>query len=210
MEGGQVKRIVYIFENGIDTVPGDAQGWQARAIRWFAIQAGSFGIAVEYFSGPLLSRVLGQKSRARELAAVISEFIAAGWVVIIVAHSNGADVVRDTLKSLGWPPILAVHLFSAAIPADMKDDGNGFDAALAAGKIDRMRIYVAGEDKALKYGGMFGKWLGYGKLGRKGPMNMSPQAAARVAIVPREEFGHSSWFEPGENFEWSMNQIRNA
>jgi hypothetical protein len=201
-----VKKIVYIFENGIDTVPGDATGWQARAIRWFAIHAGAFGIAVEYFSGPLLSRVLGQNQRARELAAVASEFLAAGWAVVLVAHSNGADVVRDALKQLGWPQISAVHLFSAAIPSDMKE--NGLDGPLAAGKIGRCRVYVAGKDEALKFGGLFG-WLGYGKLGRDGPRNMSPKAGAHVDIVPRTEFGHSSWWEPGENFEWTMNEILN-
>lgn len=199
-----MKRIVYIFENGIDTVPGDATGWQARAVRFFAIKFGAFGVAVEYFSGPLLSRIFGQNARAHELAAVIKEFLDAGWQVVLVGHSNGADVIRDALKRLDWPAIEAIHLFSPAIPADMKD--NGLDAPLAAGKIGRLRIYIGGQDEVLKFGGLFG-WLGYGKLGLDGPNNMSPLATQRVDIKRQPTWGHSSWWEPGANFVWSMKQI---
>lgn len=200
-----MKRIVYIFENGIDTVPGDATGWQARAVRFFAIKFGAFGVAVEYFSGPLLSRIFGQGARARELVAVISEFLDAGWQVVLVGHSNGADVIHDALKLLRWPQILAVHLFSAAIDSDMKQEG--FDYALRTGQIQRMVIYTGGKDVVLGFWARLVGWVGYGRLGFTGPQNMSPAAKARVTVVPQPEFGHSSWWEPGANFEWSMNQI---
>lgn len=197
---------VYVLINGINTRPGKAKGWQGRGVRWL-IRALKFGTMVEYWSGPLLSRVLGQRQRARELADVIAEFLAAGWAVVLVAHSNGADVVRDALELLGWPKIEAIHLFSAAISPDLKEEG--FEKALASGQIGRMRIYVAGSDEVLELAGMFGRWLDYGTLGRTGPDwdKVSPEARARIDVVERPTFGHSSWWEAGENFEWSMQQI---
>ena len=184
-----MKGTVYILVNGILTFPGQSKNWNERGEDWININVNdSCGVALEYFTGPLLSRVIGQRYRAKRLIEKIIRYTQ--FDIVLVGHSNGADVIHDALNILQWPKIVSrICLFSAAIDSDMVK--NGFDSSLAKGNIKEMRIFVAGNDKALAIGGSIGKLFGYGKLGLEGPKNLSEEAKLRTIVYTEPDFGHS-------------------
>lgn len=192
--------------NGINTIPGDHKNWNFRAVNYINNSpAPLWGVLDEYLSGPGLSRVFGQKARKAALAELLKSYPESDWNLILVGHSNGADVIFDTLTAHRWPIVKAVHLFSAACGADMAK--LGINKALIERRIGLLRIYTSTGDMVLKLAGNpISRLFGFGQLGRTGPINLSPGAQKFVEVVPRNEFGHSDWWS-AKNFGWSMEQI---
>jgi hypothetical protein len=106
--------------------------------------------------------------------------------VTIAAHSNGCDVALDALRSRAWPKIKALHLISAANAADFNK--NGLNQSLD--RVADLHVWIAEKDLPLFLAGTLpAKLLGYGNLGRVGPINCK-----RPVHVRRASFGHSGWF----------------
>ncbi|WP_397379730.1 hypothetical protein [Prosthecobacter sp.] len=176
---------VFLFINGILTRPGESKNWTARAVTWTHINTPHKAEKIEYFT-TVLQRPLNNAARAEKLATTLDYYLKAGFEVTIAAHSNGADVALDALKSRAWPKIKALHLISAANEADFNK--NGLNQSLD--RIADLNVWIAENDWALALANTLpGKLLGYGTLGRRGPIN-----ARRPVNVRRAAFGHGDWF----------------
>lgn len=176
---------VFLFVNGILTRPGESENWTARAVTWTHTHTPYKAEKIEYFTG-IFARPLYQRRRSERLAYVLDYYLKAGFEVTIAAHSNGTDVTLDALRSRAWPKIKALHLISAACEADFNK--NGLNQSLD--RIADLQVWIAERDWALALAGTLpGQLLGYGTLGRRGPIN-----AARPVNVRRASFGHGDWF----------------
>jgi pimeloyl-ACP methyl ester carboxylesterase len=195
-------RRVYVYIPGIFTLPGEWDGWPARAVTWTHVNAPyDHAEKFEYFSGVLL-RSLGQAERARKLAKMLGFYVAADWQVVLVAHSNGADVALDALGLLGQPLIERMHLFSPACDADCEVSG------LALVRAASIHVYRAHKDWALGLAGsVVGQALGFGTLGRDGPVN-GAHARSPVRVTDESTYGHTDWFHKGSRFELTMARSR--
>lgn len=208
-------KTVYIFVNGIRTFPGSSKNWNGRAVtathNKFADRLDTVvAEKVEYFT-PALTRGFLQKHRARKLIKVLNYYD--GWRTVVVAHSNGADVVLDALR-MGEHRLQRLHLISPAVTWDCKKNGLGalykdtgtiLDTFPTDGRLrEPPCLWIAGKDKALKFGGSFlGRMLGYGALGLKGP---KPGTLPHRSGYVEPNFGHSEWFDQ-TNFDKTMNRI---
>lgn len=192
-------RRAYILVPGIRTRTDDNQAW---AVAWAdrimqrykrtAPAASEF----RYFVGAL-SRRLSQQRYARQLAAMIEEWYDAGFSIVAVCHSNGADLLSRAVQ-LTEAHIEAAHLIAAACDADMTQ--TGYLEAVQAGRIGRVVCYVSRSDSAL---GIWAKlsrnvaWLGmgYGTLGFEGPKGVPDTLKYRFPIVSRNYLEHGEWFD---------------
>jgi hypothetical protein len=186
---------VYIYVNGILTFPGDSENWNGKAVTWTHVHTDNKAEKIEYFVGPI-GKVLGQKKRSYKLARTMSFY--RGWDIVLVGHSNGCDVIVDSLND--YPDsynIKEIHLFAAACEADFEKNG------LNKLGVDKVKVYIGERDSALQFWAStwIGQWLGYGVLGKIGPLN-----AKMLIEVVRMNFEHSEWFK-GENFDKTMNSI---
>ena len=176
---------VFLFVNGILTLPGESENWTARAVTWTHLHTSGRAEKVEYFTG-ILGRPFYQRRRAERLATVLDHYLTAGFEVTIAAHSNGANVALDALRSRTWPNIKALHLISPACEADF--NANGLNLSL--GRIADLNVWIADKDWALALAATLpGQMLGYGTLGRRGPVH-----CRRPVAVRRASFGHGDWF----------------
>lgn len=179
---------VCLFVCGILTVPGAAGNWTGRAVTWTHLHTPHKAEKVEYYTGPV-SRIAGDTRRATKLVRTLERYLAAGWRIILAGHSNGCDVILDALQMMAWPQIHALHLISAACEADFTR--NGLNAA--GRRIGHLSIYVAEKDWALVLADtLAGRWLGYGCLGKRGPLNATGRSAPDRVV--RQPIGHGEWF----------------
>jgi pimeloyl-ACP methyl ester carboxylesterase len=194
-----MKRRVYIFVNGIMCRPGDANGWNGRAVTWLHLNSGDRAEKLEYFCSPI-GRAFFQKNRAEKLAQLIERY--AGWEIVLVGHSNGTDLILEALALMDWPRIEAVHLVSGACEEDFAL--NGLNEALEKDRIGRLFVWMSGRDSALHVAKCrLGKFLGYGVLGLVGPKNVSLAAMQKLAIHRWPALDHSDCFKP-YNFDTTM------
>lgn len=193
------KERIYIFVNGIMTWPGSTKSWNANAVTHCMCYRRIFAEKLEYFTLPTISRIIGQKDRAEKLRKRIQRYIHNGWEIVLVGHSNGCDVILDTLESMAWPRVEEIHLISAACEENFEE--NGLNEALRRKWVGRVFIYQALQDKPLRLAAtLFGKIFGYGKLGiaTRDQMNLCDDIEdrdQRVTVVQEETFGHSTWFK---------------
>lgn len=191
---------VFLFVNGILTVPGRATNWTGRAVTWTHLHTPHRAEKIEYFTGPV-GRFLGNTARAEKLKHTLEFYRRQNWRVVLVGHSNGCDVILDALSLMAWPPIHSVHLISAACEADFSR--NGLNAA--GSRIQHLHVYIAEKDWALVLADtLAGRLLGYGVLGKKGPLNATPQAEPDVIV--KAPIGHGGWFDD-EHFDGTLQRI---
>jgi pimeloyl-ACP methyl ester carboxylesterase len=194
----------YLFINGILTLSDGRNAWPDRAVTWTESQFAQLAEKYEYFSGALTRRIF-QAARVRECAQLLRQY--AGHDLIVVGHSNGADIVCRLLQTTPIE-IAEVHLLAPAADADF--ERNGLNEALLTGRLGRVHLYGSHNDRALQLAqvseclGFLG--LGYGALGRTGPKNVDDRIADRVQQVWRDDFDHSTWFSPAQ-FAATMNLI---
>lgn len=194
---------VYIYVNGILTMPGDSKNWNRRAVTWTHINTPYKAESCEYFTDVLLRSAL-QGQRARKLARMIELYDAAGWEIILVGHSNGADVILDALQLHDHGIFPQVILVSAACSADFAK--NGLNHLLEEGRIGEVRLWCDGHDLALLPAETeIGRLFGFGALGRTGPNNISDEARSKV-WVRWAPLGHSGWWADNE-FDNTMKQL---
>lgn len=212
-----MKPTVYIYVNGILTLPGASDGWTDRAVTWTHLNTQHRAEKFEYFSGALTRR-LWQARRGRKLARMIGFYLKQGWRIHLVGHSNGCDVILRALNELRHDPlpggrltlIESLHLFGAACDADF--DRNWLNSMLSSGDVQRVRIYVGGRDWALRiayYTEKVLRWvgLGYGTLGRTGPIGVWCNNSKKVETVVEPQFGHSTWWGQDAIFHRTMEEI---
>jgi hypothetical protein len=197
-------RTAWICVNGILTNPGDAEGWTDRAVTWLNLHTAGKAEKFEYAAGALTRR-LRQAWRAEAIARMASFYIRGGYDVVLIGHSNGADLIERVLPLL-WPAtVKSVHLFAPAC------DGHALAHALIEGaQLGTLHLYGSANDRALRVAHLSQKlfgWLGlgYGDLG----LNVDEFAGRTPnAYAHRDDRqNHSSWFERGESFERTMRQI---
>lgn len=192
---------VYIYVCGLFTVPGEVHNWTGRAVTWTHLQGADRAEKFEYFTGAL-GRSLGQDDRAAKLAKMLGFYLAHSWRIVLVAHSNGADVCLDALRTLGYPVVERLHLLSPACSADCEH--SGLNRVLA----DGVMVYRAGRDWTMHWAGSgVGQMLGFGDLGKDGPQNYR-NALAPIEVFDEPDYGHSAWFDAGTRFELTMQRTR--
>lgn len=198
-----MRRVIFTVP-GIRSIPGDAKNWCGRAVTWLHTKTSEIITAekIEYFTAAVL-RPFGQRDRSDKLVRTASYYDNAIWRKDVVAHSNGTDVVTDALKQDPALRFHTVHLVCAACEADFWK--NGLNQCLREGRIRWVRVYVATDDKALKFAASWfaKKILGYGTLGRRGPCRVAAEVAGRVETVEWNGYGHSTCWDD-EHFDDTM------
>jgi pimeloyl-ACP methyl ester carboxylesterase len=187
----------YLFINGILTVPDGHSGWTDRAVTWTESHYGQLAEKFEYFSGALTRRLF-QAARVRRCVDLLRNY--AGHDLILVGHSNGADIVCRILQEHPEIEVAEAHLFAAAADADFNK--NGLNMALLTGRLGWAYLYGSHRDPALRlaqYSEVLGfLGLGYGALGRTGPTHLDERITHRVLQTWRDDFDHSTWFSPAQ------------
>lgn len=201
-------KTVYLLVNGILTFPGAAKNWNGRGVTWVHTNTEGRAEKIEYFC-TAIGRAFGQRNRATKLFRTAS-FYSIGWNCVAVGHSNGAAVILSALRDYpnGWPNISHLHLFCAACDADFEK--NALNDLIARRRIQRVTVYVAGQDMALGLAHHWpGKLLGYGTLGLHGPRNVRTGLSQYVAVIRGgnwRHYGHSDcWHD--DHFEQTMSMI---
>lgn len=189
---------VYIYVNGILTWPGSSKNWNRRAVTHTHLNTDHRAESLEYLSLPFFGRKLGEKKRSKKLLKKIEFYLHGGFEIVLVGHSNGCDVIADSLKVLFSGAIKEVHLISSAGEADFNK--NGINEAHP----DVVSVWIATKDKALKLAKLKpAKWVGYGDMGAVGPKNAREDLEVKHF---KEDFGHSDWFK-AEEFDRTMARI---
>lgn len=196
---------------GILTKPGLIDNWPELACRWIDRSRPDLNAErYEYYSTATF-RALGEAGRAANLATVLSDY--SGDNLTLIAHSNGADVVLRALKLLPKTQrIETLHLVSPACEADWTL--NGLNAALAAGRVGFVDVFLAGKDSALGFWAKLSRippfrWIpgfSYGLLGLDGPQGVEKDLAVRVGVFREPDFEHSTWWD-AEHFNDTMRRL---
>ena len=188
------KRIVYIWVNGILTFPGNSNNWNGKAATWINIHTPHKSEKIEYFVGPI-SRAFGQKKRSEKLSRTMSFY--KDWDIVLGGHSNGCDVILDSLNATKPTNIKSLHFIAAACEADFERNG------LNSLNIKDIHVYIGGKDCALNIAASWvGHILGYGILGKIGPQN----AKIPIDVILKSDYDHTDWFSV-ENFEYTMEMM---
>lgn len=206
------KNTVIIFVNGILTDPESTSAWTDRAELWVLSNTPCRAAKYEYWSFALTRR-MKQAKRVRELRTLVLEWFRKGYEIVLVGHSNGADIICRLLKSCPCR-IKEAHLVAAACDHDF--ERNGINHAMRKGWLGRCVCYCSEDDNMLhlaKISWMLLHWvgLGYGYLGLVGPHNITYPGQCPVVwardIWPNDETDHSEWWDAGRKFNQSMRLI---
>ncbi len=195
----------FVFVNGIINWPGAHDGWTDRAVTWTNCCSPHKAEKWEYAAGAITRRLL-QQDRAIKIATMMRYYEAAGFDVVLVGHSNGGDIIARVLALRNGEPwyfqhqVRSAHLFAPA--ADAAD----FRRALKDGDLARLFIYGSANDRALQLAGVSRTLFGWAGLGY-GTLGLAPEPFAdlpNVIVTRRDDYGHSDWFNKGDNFESTM------
>lgn len=192
----------YYFVNGILTMPGQSKNWTGKAVTGIHTRLRdqpTKAEKVEYYTGPI-TRMFWNKARATRLLKVNRYY--EGFEKVVVAHSNGADVVLDAMRLAPFK-IHTLLLISPAVTDDCSDVGNRLNTLLKTGIIEEFHLWIGKKDLPLRMAKLgVGRLLGYGALGLDGPKNLDQNPQGRV----EPEFGHSTWFDK-DHLEDTLDRI---
>jgi predicted alpha/beta hydrolase family esterase len=200
----------YYFINGINTNIGNLWGWQHRAERHVESKTDDDADCYLY-EVKTLTRWLEQSKHVR-----LATQIFAGWADlqcrrVLVAHSNGCEIVRRMLVEEPALAVDEVHMIAPAVEHDF--ERNGLNEALVGRvRLKKFVIYASKSDGALQWAKktywvhwLNSKW-GYGWLGLVGPENVNPHLSKTVRTVWHPGFDHGDYFvDP--NFDRLMRSI---
>lgn len=206
-----MSRRFYLLVNGIRSNSNDLQGWQFRGERWIDNNTPDGHKASTYHYGvAAITRWIYQKRHIKRLSDIIKSAAMPERDVVLVGHSNGAALICGALKECPELKVRSIHLFAGAEHADC--DKNGLNKAAEAGQVGSVHLYGSKNDDVLKRWAslttkLFG-WagLGYGQIGRTGPVNPGPALVKILKTDWRNDFGHSTWWN-AEHFVESMRMI---
>jgi len=202
-----MNKTIYIFINGILNMPSDTDAWTDRAVTWVHIHTGMHAEKYEYFS-PVMLRRFRQQDRAETLARMIKYYH--DWDVVMVAHSNGCDVVMRTLAILKDKNMKELHFIA---PACSRQVLYQMRLLVDTERLEKFQIFLGGKDRAMKWAawsqkilGPFG--IGYGDLGGEDPV-MVGKIIGEENVIFEPQFDHSTWFEKA-HFEGTMKKLVGA
>ena len=198
-----MRRRLYLFLNGILTMPSDTFAWTDRACRWIDANTSHKSEKYEYFSSAIFRRLF-QSKRVSEVAEIIAQL--STMDIILVGHSNGCDIISRLLINYTLD-IKEVHLIAGACERDFSK--NGINKAMQDGRLQDCFVYGSKSDDALKLArntGKFLRWfgLGYGTLGLEGALKVA--CKNRVHVLFRNTYRHSTWWDD-ERFDDTMRLI---
>lgn len=203
-------RDVLLFINGILTRPGDAFAWTDLAVRWMINHGPAMtrGDRFEYGCPALLRRFF-LRGHACDLARVIGEYAAGHGHhprLHLAGHSNGCELIARAVQ-LSSAPIASIHLIAGAVDRDFRV--NGLGDRILRGQVGKAWCYCSHGDYVLKYAARPSQifkaiGLGYGDLGGRGPIGVTPQH--RIETHWADDYGHSDWFLP-DNFDRTMRLV---
>jgi pimeloyl-ACP methyl ester carboxylesterase len=123
--------------------------------------------------------------------------------VVVTAHSWGTDLFARAMEKYPGLRVHSAHLIGGAAQESFKT--NKLNDALREGRLGYVVVYFnPGDPVLLRH--RYWKYLGYGKLGLKGPTDVDPLVADRVKLEPCPGVGHSGYFA-GENFVRTMQMV---
>jgi hypothetical protein len=203
-----MKKTIFIGVPGIRNFPGDDKNWVGRFVTHIQTKTPFIAEKVEYYS-LAITRFLHNKKRANKLYRTLSFY--KDYNIVIFCHSNGGDLVLDCLNYYNdWPNIKCINFICSAGEADFNK--NNLNKQLKDNRIDKVNLYIAKNDKALKLAHTFwGKILGYGVMGLNGGKNISDDIKDKVntySDASWDKYGHSECFKD-ENFEQTMDLLIN-
>ena len=193
----------YLIVNGIRAETNDLRAWNFRAADSIngsptADRASTYHYEVDWWNKWLL-----QRRHVPRLAERIGELNATGRDVVLVGHSNGAELICAALRRYPRLRAVAVHLIAGA--CDRSFERSGLNAALLGGAVGRVYVHFNPGDRALRLANYS---FTYGDLGRHDPREAGAQVdervRERVIAIERLGVGHSGYFEPGAAFERTM------
>lgn len=196
-----MRKMCFIFINGILNVPGDVSGWTDKAEAWIEVNTVHPATRLEYFSDAIFRR-FQQEHLVDDLATICERYD--DHKIVLVGHSNGCDIIIRLIKRMKHD-IHHAHLIAGACERDFYK--NGINMAIMEGTLGRVTVYWSPKDKALKKARLSSRlfgWmgLGYGYMGLTGPFNVSDKISHKVNSVERH-FDHSQWFST-KNFDETM------
>lgn len=198
----------YLFCPGIRSKTSDNHNWAPVSASRVNLETAAKGDEFRYFEFGYRSE-REQDERAEEFFRFTLRYMAVGFEVVGVFHSNGGDIAERVVRKLveyrrslepvrrRWHCFAGYHLIAAAAERDFIL--NGYNDALGSGAIEEMDVYWSENDGALNraapvtqfFGKLFGK--GYKRLGGLGPVNIS-EPVDRVR-VHQYGCGHTEYFE---------------
>lgn len=204
---------VFIFINGILTLPSDKNGWTDRAARWIDEELEwlcASGEALEYFTGPsLMWRTLMNQQMVRKLIRR-TEQIPAGTRIHLIGHSNGCDIICSALPAIR-ANVRSITLIAAAVEHNFHF--NHLNEALIDRPDLRVQVLCSPDDEVLKWLARPSRWilgkLGYGYLGYQAAVDSSALKVfipSQIDVVSCPGFGHGDYFKPGY-FDKTMQRV---
>ncbi len=186
-------RRAYILLPGIHSNPSDWRNWAPRMTTDILMRTHAAADEFRYWT-TAVTRGARMAERARYVARLITRYWRSGFEPVVVAHSNGCEIVRRAIPIT--PAIIhSIHLLAAPINPDFEQNGMG--AALSRGKIGHIHLYLSKGDSVINSVARWLGWpLGYGTLGADGPHNLCDSVADQVTCIWRNPFGHVEWFAP--------------
>lgn len=196
-----MKQRVYILINGILTRSTDHQDWPERAEDWIQAHGYGLGRPYMYFTGAL-TRLFYQWKRVKDVIKIMESY-AGAFDIILVGHSNGADIICRVLQQ-SRIHVSEVHLIAGA--CENQCSKNGINAAIKKGRLDCAFFYCSKNDDALKFAQRSHWLLRFGDLGLTGPSKLSTLADSRSVIYWRDDLNHCDWWNE-KNFESTIRII---
>ncbi len=196
----------FLIVPGILQRPDGNDDWADLAVDWIEEHTPHGAQAYEYRC-PALFRFVSQPKRIKACSHVLRTNPGHAWSA--VGHSNGCRILLEMLNDCPDVRLESLHLIAPAATAHC--GRNHLNEIVRRGQVRDVFIYGSNNDRAL----LLGRWseivagwigLGYGDLGRHGPVNMTPEARAATQTLWRDEFGHSTWFSPA-HFDDTMKLV---
>jgi pimeloyl-ACP methyl ester carboxylesterase len=204
---------VFLLVPGINTFSSQWGDWPNKGCAYIN-QYTPFKAQPMLYTATAISGYVRHSELAKNFGDMLSSYIDAETPIEIIAHSNGTRIVLETLANLKWPRIEALNLVCAAADGNM--ERNGANQALRDNKLGAFRVFIAGEDSALRFEDMFLNRLLFGvrlkdqPLGLSGPQDPDSEMLKNGRISERwwPTFGHSTCWQP-KNFQSTMHEILN-
>lgn len=190
-------RFFYIIP-GILTDFENPKTWDYQAQLW--LRENGYGEAAGFnYQAGVLGGLASRKKYGGMVSSDLRDANASGFTpIIVVGHSNGCGIIAEGLSDHPDVFVDEIHLIAAAIDHDC--DTNHLNAIAKRGQVKRVVLYVSPNDNALGVGPL----LGYGNLGKVGPVNVSPELAGILVRVDGD-CDHNDWV--GRDFEKTMQHI---
>jgi pimeloyl-ACP methyl ester carboxylesterase len=194
----------FFLVNGIRSKTGDHAAWIRRADRWIDNSPGPDKAGFYDYYTLAIDRWRTFGRHVKTMGEILLGHCKGPREVVAVGHSNGAALLCAALEKFPEIKLTNLHLIAGAV--DPRCDKNGLNEALETGRVGFLHIWGSDNDCVLRMARNWRWLLGYGDMGRVGPMGLSADAARCTLRVWNNKFDHSTWFEP-MHFEDTMQRI---